>query len=102
MYHNVFFFKQKTADEMRISDWSSDVCSSDLAVAGAPRATMAPQWARKSSGVISFRSLLRHLGSSSRSKMDRRIARVLSAIGAPVSHFSPNSPKLFEIGRAHV
>src|SRR3546814_5951170 len=24
------FFKQKTADEMRISDWSSDVCSSDL------------------------------------------------------------------------
>src|SRR3546814_7032460 len=26
-----FFFKQKTASEMRISDWSSDVCSSDLA-----------------------------------------------------------------------
>src|SRR3546814_4712378 len=25
-----FFFKQKTAYEMRISDWSSDVCSSDL------------------------------------------------------------------------
>src|SRR3546814_2394766 len=30
-----FFFKQKTAYEMRISDWSSDVCSSDLP---------APQW----------------------------------------------------------
>src|SRR3546814_6292438 len=29
----VFFFKQKTAYEMRISDWSSDVCSSDLYVA---------------------------------------------------------------------
>src|SRR3546814_7458930 len=27
-----FFFKQKTAYEMRISDWSSDVCSSDLMV----------------------------------------------------------------------
>src|SRR3546814_15745448 len=27
-----FFFKQKTAYEMRISDWSSDVCSSDLLV----------------------------------------------------------------------
>src|SRR3546814_9039431 len=27
-----FFFKQKTAYEMRISDWSSDVCSSDLRV----------------------------------------------------------------------
>src|SRR3546814_11349359 len=29
-----FFFKQKTAYEMRISDWSSDVCSSDLARSG--------------------------------------------------------------------
>src|SRR3546814_19701665 len=29
-YDVVFFFKQKTAYEMRISDWSSDVCSSDL------------------------------------------------------------------------
>src|SRR3546814_13975943 len=28
----VLFFKQKTAYEMRISDWSSDVCSSDLAL----------------------------------------------------------------------
>src|SRR3546814_7852340 len=28
----VFFFKQKTAYEMRISDWSSDVCSSDLLI----------------------------------------------------------------------
>src|SRR3546814_9056347 len=32
MYSSVFFFKQKTAYEMRISDWSSDVCSSDLLV----------------------------------------------------------------------
>src|SRR3546814_7042679 len=30
-----FFFKQKTAYEMRISDWSSDVCSSDLPLARA-------------------------------------------------------------------
>src|SRR3546814_19703599 len=29
-----FFFKQKTAYEMRISDWSSDVCSSDLVALG--------------------------------------------------------------------
>src|SRR3546814_12642817 len=33
----LFFFKQKTAYEMRISDWSSDVCSSDLTI---PRSTM--------------------------------------------------------------
>src|SRR3546814_7827108 len=30
IYCFCFFFKQKTAYEMRISDWSSDVCSSDL------------------------------------------------------------------------
>src|SRR3546814_7410778 len=30
MFLILFFFKQKTAYEMRISDWSSDVCSSDL------------------------------------------------------------------------
>src|SRR3546814_3468917 len=30
LYFLFFFFKQKTAYEMRISDWSSDVCSSDL------------------------------------------------------------------------
>src|SRR3546814_1151352 len=35
---SVFFFKQKTAYEMRISDWSSDVCSSDLAAYGEPAA----------------------------------------------------------------
>src|SRR3546814_1799853 len=34
IYKVVFFFKQKTAYEMRISDWSSDVCSSDLVDAG--------------------------------------------------------------------
>src|SRR3546814_2000552 len=33
-----FFFKQKTAYEMRISDWSSDVCSSDLHEAQVDRA----------------------------------------------------------------
>src|SRR3546814_7719072 len=32
MISGFFFFKQKTAYEMRISDWSSDVCSSDLQV----------------------------------------------------------------------
>src|SRR3546814_2722936 len=32
-----FFFKQKTAYEMRISDWSSDVCSSDLIADGQAR-----------------------------------------------------------------
>src|SRR3546814_10715101 len=36
MYCMFFFFKQKTAYEMRISDWSSDVCSSDLSGKAVP------------------------------------------------------------------
>src|SRR3546814_2897431 len=38
-----FFFKQKTAYEMRISDWSSDVCSSDLSLAVFDSAGSAPR-----------------------------------------------------------
>src|SRR3546814_15694046 len=41
-YVHFFVFKQKTAYEMRISDWSSDVCSSDLPVVIGRRA----EWAR--------------------------------------------------------
>src|SRR3546814_5327574 len=39
-----FFFKQKTAYEMRISDWSSDVCSSDLLAAALERRLHLPHW----------------------------------------------------------
>src|SRR3546814_4931750 len=38
-FFTFFFFKQKTAYEMRISDWSSDVCSSDLPDEALLRAT---------------------------------------------------------------
>src|SRR3546814_2250636 len=38
-----FFFKQKTAYEMRISDWSSDVCSSDLGRVGGRKKVMTPK-----------------------------------------------------------
>src|SRR3546814_6741315 len=41
MLFYVFFFKQKTAYEMRISDWSSDVCSSDLSIAMGRRLVVA-------------------------------------------------------------
>src|SRR3546814_4528318 len=42
----LFFFKQKTAYEMRISDWSSDVCSSDLIPPEEPlaQAREQPMW----------------------------------------------------------
>src|SRR3546814_2718129 len=42
-----FFFKQKTAYEMRISDWSSDVCSSDLKIDALPAVKNMPQGIRK-------------------------------------------------------
>src|SRR3546814_2483273 len=38
-----FFFKQKTAYELRISDWSSDVCSSDLLSGQRQQATIAAE-----------------------------------------------------------
>src|SRR3546814_1899535 len=54
-----FCFKQKTAYEMRISDWSSDVCSSDLPVLGpesviASRAAVAALQQAKGSKYMAF------------------------------------------------
>src|SRR3546814_6812020 len=48
-----FFFKQKTAYELRISDWSSDVCSSDLGLMLDPPGPhrVVPQW-QKSKGCM--------------------------------------------------
>src|SRR3546814_3756411 len=46
----VFFFKQKTAYEMRISDWSSDVCSSDLTLAIDPATGKMKWWFQHSPG----------------------------------------------------
>src|SRR3546814_7627449 len=52
----IFFFKQKTAYEMRISDWSSDVCSSDLS---SPAIASAPVWAPVTPGDRSTARLIR-------------------------------------------
>src|SRR3546814_813459 len=57
-----FFFKQKTAYEMRISDWSSDVCSSDLrGNAGAENTkteqSQRTQYLRHGGGKIGFLAL---------------------------------------------
>src|SRR3546814_14732873 len=46
-----FFFKQKTAYEMRISDWSSDVCSSDLS-GGFPAASLGGRDDAADDGVV--------------------------------------------------
>src|SRR3546814_19170714 len=52
-----FFFKQKTAYEMRISDWSSDVCSSDLLAAlghgfGEGGFRTAQRFGRRNAGIV--------------------------------------------------
>src|SRR3546814_10491928 len=57
----VFFFKQKTAYEMRISDWSSDVCSSDLQFFAA-QAVWPGMKARGGGSIINFGSISWHLG----------------------------------------
>src|SRR3546814_9098883 len=65
----LFFFKQKTAYEMRISDWSSDVCSSDLIEPLAFRVRPLPEecfesWLRRLAArhETTPKALFRHLG----------------------------------------
>src|SRR3546814_3407411 len=60
MYYMCFFcfFKQKTAYEMRISDWSSDVCSSDLALRYRRNERVAQQNADLSGRAVLRRKLL--------------------------------------------
>src|SRR3546814_4061465 len=80
---SVFFFKQKTAYEVRISDWSSDVCSSDLRQRP-PRSS----WGRSTSSpaalpgptVVSRRPRCPALG---------RAAREPAATSAPARRCSP-------------
>src|SRR3546814_10521838 len=50
----VFFFKQKTAYEMRISDWSSDVCSSDLVYVQPVKSPVSNPGLTKSVGTTFF------------------------------------------------
>src|SRR3546814_5987401 len=51
-----FFFKQKTAYEMRISDWSSDVCSSDLEN-GSPQTNRLLRRYKDATFIVEFRQL---------------------------------------------
>src|SRR3546814_9200846 len=53
-----FFFKQKTAYEMRISDWSSDVCSSDLRLVVALQADFGGDGARELRRIFLTRELV--------------------------------------------
>src|SRR3546814_7004233 len=80
----VFFFKQKTAYEMRISDWSSDVCSSDLPGEFLPRLVLLAMI-----GLLLMVGVTRSRHMVERQVESERARRNLSR------HFSPH-----KIGRA--
>src|SRR3546814_18179012 len=112
-----FFFKQKTAYEMRISDWSSDVCSSDLHSAarktrrplcrgGSADQHPAEAAGRMASPVLGARSRSRHRRGADApqpiSRPDRRrpitrLALVLGGGGKKPDLFTP-----VQNSRAHV
>src|SRR3546814_4681614 len=107
-----FFFKQKTAYEMRISDWSSDVCSSDLILTSS-------QWS-KDEGLseavkpalmrLCAQYLVQEKASNGRARdpvahfhltNGARVER-LNWLGDTSAHGMSQSAGLMEIGRAHV
>src|SRR3546814_6924642 len=90
-----FFFKQKTSYEMRISDWSSDVCSSDL-----PSANLNPE--------RNFPSLFEPVHGSAPDIHGKQIANPIAMVwsGAMMLEFlgrgaaTPEAGERYEIGRA--
>src|SRR3546814_20916784 len=89
----VFFFKQKTAYELRISDWSSDVCSSDLA-------GKAQEFADEAAGAR--QSDRRHGEQQEEQRIGRHVHRE-AAIAADLARVQPvidHADAEEEIGRA--
>src|SRR3546814_13079191 len=88
-----FFFKQKTAYEMRISDWSSDVCSSDLFVInGVARELAQPntwsnqQMAKRRRGHPQQRNVTIHMTKippNRRKTAYRSLRKIAEKLGAP-------------------
>src|SRR3546814_10357400 len=104
-----FFFKQKTAYEMRISDWSSDVCSSDLMTKRDSRPIdvepLVPAIIRTPSPSLDYCQNLRREGFIELNQIDsvhslrredpsRRRGQMEGCLRLP--------PPIVEIGRAHV
>src|SRR3546814_18577327 len=104
-YGIIFFFKQKTAYDMRISDWSSDVCSSDLLCA--VQVTTQPQSASFSrfshSGVIQISRACAdavHGSSSIRRSEERRVGK--ECVSTCRSRWSPyHAKKTLPITNTH-
>src|SRR3546814_2377657 len=109
-----FFFKQKTAYEMRISDWSSDVCSSDLLSWGAANPYKPPlataQATRTGIGGIigqprthfSRRFAIDFVGGSLKTlSREAKVEAAISALRGKLEIVSAR-PLDAKIGRAHV
>src|SRR3546814_7283050 len=84
-----FFFKQKTAYEMRISDWSSDVCSSDLQ-------------RQKGGQAEGHRDVVKTIADRSAQRSGRPKARSGRGPGCFASVLQYGAAADEEIGRAHV
>src|SRR3546814_10545774 len=96
-----FFFKQKTAYEMRMSDWSSDVCSSDL---DAEPATFAAKAVAQGDGfVLSFEDITQQLLDQRRAAWSDVARRIAHEIKNPLTPIQLAAERLQrQIGRAHV
>src|SRR3546814_6008912 len=77
-----FFFKQKTAYEMRISDWSSDVCSSDLPIATSATCNSCID------RIVASRAVMPGFSSISRSTFST--TTIASSTSRPIARTSPN------------
>src|SRR3546814_1986907 len=121
-----FFFKQKTSYEMRISDWSSDVCSSDLLLAedavplerqrlhGVQHAAVALAvdvlhgelvGAQLVGALVGVGTGLRHVESEGHRRVAARIVAEVGAEGVPHEEggrCDGAAARRAEIGRAHV
>src|SRR3546814_5831201 len=101
----VFFFKQKTAYEMRISDWSSDVCTSDLH-------RLISELARGEAGISQAVDLLETAFPAGQVRAARHAVLLAAARSARhlndkswsylLRHFAAIGSELGQIGRAHV
>src|SRR3546814_5543374 len=93
-----FFFKQKTAYEMRISDWSSDVCSSDLSASVLDFAVDGPRdfAPERAQNANVYEAVSKHIAALQRTKKKVVIASYSGGARERLSGL------LAEIGRAHV
>src|SRR3546814_2307256 len=79
----IFFFKQKTAYEMRISDWSSDVCSSDL-LANFETYDVGKHWRTRRSGAWGY---MHDLQSRVANRIFPKVQQILSEMTEQFARF---------------